>query len=108
MNQFTRRSLLVSAVAAPLWAKKNHIGRDRISTITDENAKSPAEALAFVKQYGLQWVELRNVPGDKKHYIQLTEPELKQAAKEFKDDEDELERQNNAIDDWANDERTRM
>ena len=85
MNQFTRRSLLASTLAAPLWAKKNHIGRDRISTITDENAKSPAEALAFVKQYGLQWVELRNVPGDKKHYIQLTEPELKQAAKEFKE-----------------------
>ncbi len=87
MNNISRRALLASAALSttPLWARKNHIGRDRISTITDENAKSPAEAIAFAKQYGLQWVELRNVPGEKRHYIQLTEAELKQAAADFKE-----------------------
>ncbi len=85
LNKFSRRSLLASAIALPAWAEKNHIGNDRISTITDENAKSPAEAIAFAKQYNLKWIELRNVPGEKRHYIQLNEQELKQAANEFKE-----------------------
>ena len=86
-NKISRRSLLASTLASPIWAKKiqNRISRDRISTITDENAKSPAEAIAFAKQYDLKWVELRNVPGDKRHYIQLSEQELKQAAQDFKE-----------------------
>ena len=89
VNQISRRALLASTLTLPVWAKTNHIGKDRISTITDENATSPAEAIAFAKQYGLQWVELRNVPGapntKKPHYTQLTEAELKVAASEFKD-----------------------
>lgn len=85
LNKFSRRSLLASAIALPAWAKNNHIGNDRISTITDENAKSPADAIAFAKQYNLKWVELRNVPGEKRHYIQLSEQELKQAANDFKE-----------------------
>ncbi len=87
-NKFSRRSLLASALASPVWAKKNHIGKDRISTITDENALTPADAIAFAKQYGLKWVELRNVPDPQRrgrHYIQLSETELKQAAGDFKE-----------------------
>jgi L-ribulose-5-phosphate 3-epimerase len=82
-----RRQLLQLGLAAPvsLLARKSRIDRSRISTITDENARTPADAIAFAKQYGLQWVELRDVPGAKKHYTALSDEELKQASKEFKD-----------------------
>ena len=69
----TRRELLAAALSAPaLWAKR-HFDRSRISAITDEIGKTPDESIAFAKQYGLQWIELRNVPGGKE-YIYLDEP----------------------------------
>ncbi len=70
--------------AAPLLAAaKNHIGRSRFSAITDEIAATPADAIAFAHKYGLQYVELREVPGAKVHYCKLPEADLKAAAKEF-------------------------
>jgi len=65
-----------------LWAKR-HCDRSRISAITDEIGKTPDESIAFAKQYGLQWIELRNVPGGKE-YIYQDEPVLKAAAASFK------------------------
>jgi sugar phosphate isomerase/epimerase len=81
----SRRTLLFSglAAAAPVWAK-NHIGQSRLSAITDEIARSPADAIAFAKQYGLQWLELRDVPGAKKGYAFLSDDELHRAADEFR------------------------
>ncbi len=79
----TRRELLTAALAAPALGAGKRIDRSRISAITDEIAKSPADAIAFVKQYGLQWVELRGVPGGKTSYHFLPEDELRAAAKEF-------------------------
>lgn len=70
------------AAAVPAWAK-NRIDQGRISAITDEIARSPADAIAFATQYGLRWLELRAVPGQKKSYTSLTEQELEQAAKQF-------------------------
>ncbi len=55
----------------------------RFSAISDECANSPAEAIAFAKQYGMRWLELRGVPGNKQSYEALPEPELRAAAKEF-------------------------
>ncbi len=77
----TRREVLAAAgagVAAPLWAKR--IDRSRISAITDEIGKTADDAIAFAKEYGLQWVELRGVPGQRKEYAFLPEPEIKAAA----------------------------
>lgn len=77
----TRRELLAAAgagAAAPLWAKR--IDRSRISAITDEIGKTAGDAIAFARQYGLQWVELRGVPGERKAYASLSEPETKAAA----------------------------
>ncbi|HEU0121031.1 MAG TPA: sugar phosphate isomerase/epimerase family protein [Bryobacteraceae bacterium] len=54
-----------------------------MSTITDESGKTPAENFDFAKKYGLRYLEVRGVPGLKKHYSDLTEAELKAAAKEF-------------------------
>ncbi|MFN7919167.1 MAG: sugar phosphate isomerase/epimerase family protein [Bryobacteraceae bacterium] len=73
-----------AALGAPAWAS-NKIGRSRISAITDEIARTPAAAIEFARQYGLQWLELRSVPGARKEYFMLPEAELKQAAKEFHD-----------------------
>ena len=64
-----RRTFLASGLAAGAAsavglraAVARRIDRGRISAITDEIAKSPEEALAFAKQYGLQWLELREIP----------------------------------------------
>ena len=82
----TRRDLLLASFASPaLFAKPNKIGRSRLSAITDEIAKTPADAIAFAKQYGLQWLELRDVPGTKSVYTALSANELNPAAKEFQD-----------------------
>ena len=74
-----RREFLAAAVCSPLFGAKNRIDMSRIAVLTDEVAKSPAEAIAFLKQHGVTWLELRNVPGSKGHYGHLPEAELKQA-----------------------------
>lgn len=84
-----RRQFIAAAAAGAgmLRAKerKNAIGRNRISAISDEIATSPAEAIAFTKKFGMEWLELRNVPGAKQPYFYMTAEELKPAAKEFAD-----------------------
>ncbi|MEJ7607315.1 MAG: hypothetical protein WKF37_13880 [Bryobacteraceae bacterium] len=80
-----RRQFLSSLALTPLAFAKDNIGLSRIAVLTDEVGKSPAEAIAFAKQYGVSWVELRSVPGGKGHYIRQPEADLKQAAKEFAD-----------------------
>lgn len=57
--------------------------RSRLSTVTDESGKTPAENLEFAKKFGLRYLEVRGVPGAKKHYADLSEEELRVAAKEF-------------------------
>ena len=82
-----RRKFLLSGVAAAAAAlASNRIDRSRISVITDETARSPEAAIAFIKQYRLQWAELRGVPGGKKQrYAQLPAAQVKQAARQFTD-----------------------
>jgi sugar phosphate isomerase/epimerase len=83
-----RRHLLLAGSglsALPLFGKKNQIDRSRLATVTDESGKDPAENFAFAKKYGLRYLEVRQVPGAKKHYADLSEAELKAAAKEFAD-----------------------
>ncbi len=64
-------------------AKKNKIDKSRISAISDEVGLTAAEAIAFAKEYGLEWLEVRNVPESKKEYALQPEPVLKAAAAEF-------------------------
>jgi len=83
----TRREMLGAATAAlaagPLSAFKGRITKANISAITDEIGTTQAGAIAFAKEYGLQWVELRNVPETKKEVAFLTEPEIKSIAAEL-------------------------
>jgi Xylose isomerase-like TIM barrel len=77
----TRRAFLASAAAALPLLAKSRIDQGRISAITDEIARSSQDAVAFIKQYGLRWVELRSLPGQKREYFTLSEAELHAEAK---------------------------
>jgi len=83
----TRRQLLAGAAASmsarSLLAVKSQITKARISAITDEIGRTQSDAIAFAKLYGLQWIELRNVPETKKEFASLTQPELKGYAAEL-------------------------
>ena len=80
----TRRDLLAATLATPaLWAKRR-FDRSRLSAITDEIGKTPEDSIAFARQYGLQWIELRSVPPKGREYIYLDEPALKAAAASFR------------------------
>jgi sugar phosphate isomerase/epimerase len=76
-----RRDLLAGAAAIVsarrLWGARSHITKSRISAITDEIGRTQADAIAFAKMYGLQWVELRTVPETKQEFAFLSQPELK-------------------------------
>ena len=86
-----RRSFLATALAAavPIRATTKRIDRSRLSAITDEIAHSPAEAIDFAHQYGLNWLSLRDVPAEpktkKSAYYSLDPDAMRQAAREFKD-----------------------
>lgn len=80
-----RRCFVGLMCAVPIAAARNRIDRSRIAVLTDEVAGTPGEAIAFARQYGVEWLELRNVPGQKRHYAELEEPELKAAIREFRE-----------------------
>jgi len=83
----TRRELLAaggwSATATKLLVARSRIDKSHISAITDEIGKSRDESIAFAHQYGLQFVEIRNPPGDRREYFSLAEPEIKLDAIRF-------------------------
>src|SRR5437868_1595643 len=87
LSTSTRRSFLAAGLgsALSLRAAAPKIDRSRISAISDEIAKSPAEAIQFAKRYGMQWLSLRDVPGAKKSYHTLEPDDLAAAHAEFKE-----------------------
>lgn len=72
-----RRALLAMALDGP---------RPRVSAVTDEVGHTEAEAFAFCRQYGLQAVELRNVPGTKTGYWTLGAGEQRALARRCGDE----------------------
>jgi sugar phosphate isomerase/epimerase len=86
-NSFTRRQMMagaaVLAAAGPLSAFKSRITKASISAITDEIGKTQADAIDFAHQYGLSFVEVRNMPETGKEFAKMTGPELKAAAAEL-------------------------
>src|SRR5579872_4719691 len=84
LQLMTRRELLAGAVAATaLSAGTPKIDRSRISAISDEIGRTPQGSIDFAKKYGLQFLELRNIPGAKQEYSFLPEGEVKLAAADF-------------------------
>jgi sugar phosphate isomerase/epimerase len=80
-----RREFLAGLAAAPVLCAKSRIDRSRIAVITDEACTSEADSVAFAKQYGLRWLELRGVPGGNGHYMRQSDEQLKQTTRLFKD-----------------------
>jgi L-ribulose-5-phosphate 3-epimerase len=86
-----RRSFLGAALGAAVAvpAATRRIDRSRVSAITDEVSRSPAEAIDFAHQYGLQCLSLRDIPvplgGKKVPYYSLEREAMKQVAREFRD-----------------------
>src|SRR5574340_366565 len=77
----TRRELLAAGAACASTAlAKKRLDRSHLSPITDEVGKTASDSIAFAKQYGLKWVELRSVPETRKEYAFLPEAEVKAAA----------------------------
>lgn len=89
----TRRELLTRSasglatlvLASKLPAAKSRITKSNISAITDEIGKTQADAIAFAKQYGMEWVELRAVPETKKDFASLPEADLRMYAAQLKE-----------------------
>ncbi|MBL8174751.1 MAG: sugar phosphate isomerase/epimerase [Bryobacterales bacterium] len=69
----------------PLMSGTQSSPRDRLSFITDEVASTPSGAIRFAAQFGLRFVELRNVPGTKRGYWDLSESEQTAALRELRD-----------------------
>ena len=71
-HKVTRRELLgystAFLAASRLSGGKTRITKASISAITDEIGKTQADAIAFAKQYGLEWVELRAVPRNEEEF----------------------------------------
>lgn len=75
-------TLPAALAAAP---KPARLEWSRLSLLTDEIARTPAEALAFAKQYNVQWLELRGIPGARASYWEMEPAELQSAVREFRD-----------------------
>ena len=81
-----RRNFLAALSAAPaLLHARSKFDLSRIAMLTDEVARSPADAIAFCKQYQFRNVELRGVPGGKAHYGLMPPEQAREAARELKD-----------------------
>jgi sugar phosphate isomerase/epimerase len=74
-----RRLFLSSVLAAGV------LDRSRLSAITDEIAVSHEDAIGFCRQYGLRWVELRNVPGTKRGHWDAPLSEQREIATRLRD-----------------------
>jgi sugar phosphate isomerase/epimerase len=86
-----RRSFLAAGFGAAVCSRAaatKLLDRSRVSAITDEVSRSPAEAIEFAHTFGLQWLSLRDIPaplGTKAVEYHALDPEaLRQAAGEFK------------------------
>ena len=75
-SQITRRRLLAGAAtlaaASRLSAFRSRITKASISAITDEIGKTQADAIDFAHQYGLSFIELRNLPESGKEFAKMT------------------------------------
>src|SRR5258708_28083140 len=81
-----RRTFLAATLAAASGrAASPRIDRSRISAISDEIARSPEDAIAFAKQYKIEWLALRPVPGAQTPYWALPPPEPPPPPPPFQD-----------------------
>lgn len=70
-------------LAAGSLLAKSHISRMHVSAVTDELAKTQADAIAAAQKFKIPALELRKVPGTNKEFVSLSQPEIKQMAAEL-------------------------
>jgi sugar phosphate isomerase/epimerase len=75
-----------SAAEARSTRALRSLTRSRISAITDEVALTEAAGFAFARQYSLDWIELRTVPGTNELYAELAPASLRQFRKQMDDE----------------------
>jgi len=86
-----RRTFLAATLAAaiPAPAAPKRIDSSRVSAITDEASRSPADAIRFAHEFGLQWLSLRDTPAPpgpgRIPYYSMEPARLQEVMKEFKD-----------------------
>jgi L-ribulose-5-phosphate 3-epimerase len=86
-----RRTFLAATLAAaiPAPAAPRRIDSSRVSAITDEISRSPADAIQFAHDFGLQWLSLRDTPASpgpgRIPYYSMEPARLQEVMKEFKD-----------------------
>jgi L-ribulose-5-phosphate 3-epimerase len=86
-----RRTFITATLAAavPSSAAIKHINSTRISAITDEVARTPADAIRFAHEFGMQWLSLRDTPSEpgpgRIPYYSMEPAKLQQVVGEFKD-----------------------
>jgi len=87
MVDWNRRQWMAAGLGLCTAARaRSRVDRAWISAITDEIARSPEDAIAFARQYGLSFVELRSVPGARRRrYEALPRKELESAARQLRD-----------------------
>jgi sugar phosphate isomerase/epimerase len=86
-----RRTFLAATLAAavPAPAAPRRIDSSRVSAITDEISRSPADAIQFAHDFGMQWLSLRDTPAPpgpgRIPYYSMEPAKLQQVMGEFKD-----------------------
>lgn len=86
-----RRTFLAATLAAavPAPAAPRRIDSSRVSAITDEISRSPADAIQFAHDFGMQWLSLRDTPAPpgpgRVPYYSMEPAKLQQVMGEFKD-----------------------
>jgi len=83
----TRRELLASALAASIARGDAGSKVSHLSAINDEIGLTRPETIAFAKQYGIQWLEMRSaqIPKKLQYCETLPESELREMSKQLAD-----------------------
>ena len=83
----TRRELLASAIAAALARADTGSKVTHLSAINDEIGLTREETIAFAKQYGVEWLEMRSaqIPGKTQYCEMLPESGLRDLKAQLAD-----------------------
>jgi L-ribulose-5-phosphate 3-epimerase len=86
-----RRTFLAATIAAAVPARSatQRIDSSRVTAITDEIARTPADAIKFAHEFGMKWLSLRDTPSEpgpgRIPYFSMEPAMLRQVMGEFKD-----------------------
>src|SRR5260370_11142430 len=83
----TRRELLASALAAAIARADSGAALLHVAAINDEIGLQLEETIAFAKQYGIQWLEMRSaqIPKKKQYCEGLPDAALRELKKQLSD-----------------------